>query len=317
MALPRPPGYLEARLSCRSVRLLPPPRLWRRLRRSPRRRPQRPHRRRRHRRLPPRRRHRQPRPHNPQREVRAPKAAVVRPRPSSARSPPPSAASPPRQSPIPTVRPRSRRLRARKVARAINRGRPTTRRAGSAPAPIARRARAPASERRSAAGIKRTVRRAPDPSAIIHCSRSLSRLTGAELPKPHRTFGRRRRHMGVGDFSAQCLNGRRQAMIFRLRGVALFEASVRGVPTTRKRQERPDHLVVVRHLRRFLNGRLDERGRRRRLHRQAQTCTLQIHCGLPSRVNSSQNSSSQNSMSVQNGHAASKWRAHSQIAHAF
>lgn len=37
-----------------------------------------------------------------------------------------------------------------------------------------------------------------------------------------RTFGRRRRHMGVGDFSAQYLNGRRQAMIFRLRGVALF-----------------------------------------------------------------------------------------------
>lgn len=37
-----------------------------------------------------------------------------------------------------------------------------------------------------------------------------------------RTFDCRRRHMGVGDFSAQHLNGRRQAMIFRLRGVALF-----------------------------------------------------------------------------------------------
>lgn len=31
--------------------------------------------------------------------------------------------------------------------------------------------------------------------------------------------------MYVGDFSAQCLNGRRQAMIFRLRGVALFQVS--------------------------------------------------------------------------------------------
>lgn len=44
----------------------------------------------------------------------------------------------------------------------------------------------------------------------------------AELAGNDRTFGCRRRHMGVGDFSAQYLNGRRQAMIFRLRGVALF-----------------------------------------------------------------------------------------------
>jgi len=30
--------------------------------------------------------------------------------------------------------------------------------------------------------------------------------------------------MSIGDFSAQCLNGRRQAKILRLRGVALFQA---------------------------------------------------------------------------------------------
>lgn len=54
--------------------------------------------------------------------------------------------------------------------------------------------------------------------------KKLSGLTAAELPKLRRTFGRPHRHNSVGDFSAQCLNGRRQAMIFRLRGVALFRA---------------------------------------------------------------------------------------------
>ena len=52
--------------------------------------------------------------------------------------------------------------------------------------------------------------------------KQLGPLAGMELPASHRTFGCRRRHMCVGDFSAQYLNGRRQAMIFRLRGVALF-----------------------------------------------------------------------------------------------
>ncbi|OKO73415.1 hypothetical protein [Bradyrhizobium sp. AS23.2] len=53
--------------------------------------------------------------------------------------------------------------------------------------------------------------------------KALERSGGAELSKLHRTFGCGHRHIGVGDFSAQCLNGRRQAMIFRLRGVALFQ----------------------------------------------------------------------------------------------
>ncbi|MGY3036134.1 hypothetical protein ACVIIV_005304 [Bradyrhizobium sp. USDA 4354] len=39
-------------------------------------------------------------------------------------------------------------------------------------------------------------------------------------------LGRRQRHICVGDFSAQCLNGRRQAIILRLRGVALFPAAL-------------------------------------------------------------------------------------------
>jgi hypothetical protein len=48
------------------------------------------------------------------------------------------------------------------------------------------------------------------------------------MTKVHRTFGRRQRHMDVGDFSAQYLNGRRQAMIFRLCGVALFPAQFKA-----------------------------------------------------------------------------------------
>lgn len=99
---------------------------------------------------------------------------------------------------------------------------------------------------------------------------------------------RRHRHMRVGDFSAQCLNGRRQAMILRLRGVALFRRhffrsgpSARGVPAGRKRHERPDCLVVVGGLRRLLGRCLCDRDRRCRSQRQAQTCTLQIHCGRP------------------------------------
>lgn len=105
-----------------------------------------------------------------------------------------------------------------------------------------------------------------------------------EFAKLLRTFGCRHRHIGIGDFSAQCLNGRRQAMIFRLSGVALFRGSVRRVPAERKRQERPRQMIVVGRLRRFRDGCLDcldARRRRHRAHRQAQTSTLHIHCGAP------------------------------------
>jgi hypothetical protein len=97
-----------------------------------------------------------------------------------------------------------------------------------------------------------------------------------------RTFERRDRHTSVGGFQRPMPNGRRQAMIFRLRGVALFEGSVRGVPAERKRQERPDQLIVVGGLPRLLLRRLREQRKRRRLQRQAQACTLQIHRGRPS-----------------------------------
>lgn len=53
-------------------------------------------------------------------------------------------------------------------------------------------------------------------------SRHCARRPAAEFAKLLRTFGCRHRPIGIGDFSAQCLNGRRQAMIFRLSGVALF-----------------------------------------------------------------------------------------------
>lgn len=52
--------------------------------------------------------------------------------------------------------------------------------------------------------------------------KALGRTIRTKLAGNDRTFGCRHRHIGVGDFSAQYLNGRRQAMIFRLRGVALF-----------------------------------------------------------------------------------------------
>lgn len=102
------------------------------------------------------------------------------------------------------------------------------------------------------------------------------------IRKTRRTFGRRGRHMSVGRFQRPMPNGRRQAMIFRLRGVALFQASIRCVPAEWKRQERPRQLIVVGGLPRLLLWRLCERRRRRRSQRQAQTCTLQIHCGRPS-----------------------------------
>jgi hypothetical protein len=76
-------------------------------------------------------------------------------------------------------------------------------------------------------------------------------------------------------------NGRRQAMIFRLRGVTLFQPSVRRVPAERKRQEWPGQLIVVGDLPRLLLRRLRGQSRRRRMQRQAQTCTLQIHRGGP------------------------------------
>ncbi|TWB04516.1 hypothetical protein FBZ96_102993 [Bradyrhizobium stylosanthis] len=87
------------------------------------------------------------------------------------------------------------------MVKAVRRGRPTTRKARSGPVPRARPPARPVSP--------------PPSSRTAH---------GAELPGIHRTFGCRHRQKGVGDFSAQCLNGRRQAMIFRLCGVALFQA---------------------------------------------------------------------------------------------
>lgn len=80
-----------------------------------------------------------------------------------------------------------------------------------------------------------------------------------------------------------------------------FPGLVRGVPADRKRYERPNRVVVVRSNRRFPGGFPDERREQRRAHRQAQTCTLQVHCGRLSRSNRFKNSdSSQTSTSVQN-----------------
>ena len=133
---------------------------------------------------------------------------------------------------------------------------------------------------------------------------------GAEIVKLCRTFRRRPRHIGVGGFQRPMPNGRRQAMIFRLRGVTLFQPSVRRVPAERKRHERPGQLIVVGDLPRLLLRRLRGQSRRRRSQRQAQTCTLQIHRGgpRPSIV-------FKNSRQPGNNRASSKRRAHSQIAH--
>lgn len=117
-----------------------------------------------------------------------------------------------------------------------------------------------ASERSCAAGTKArskvrsgpkgTAGRDGEPSALVLSAarflrdfyKKLSGLTGAKLPKLRRTFGRRLRHNSVGDFSAQYLNGRRQAMIFRLHGVALFRLSPRrtSLPETGS-AARPDN----------------------------------------------------------------------------
>lgn len=139
-------------------------------------------------------------------------------------------------------------------------------------------------------------------------SRRCAGRTDAEFAKLLRTFGCRHRHMSIGDFSAQCLNGRRQAMIFRLSGVALFRGSVRRVPAERKRQERPRQMIVVGRLRRFSDGCFDERRRRRRAHRQAQTSTLHIHCGPQSA------SHLKNGKSVRNCHAPKTVRSFSNCA---
>lgn len=58
----------------------------------------------------------------------------------------------------------------------------------------------------------------------------------AKFARHHRTFERRHRHIGVGDFSAQYLNGRRRARILRLRGVALF----RTARISSRRTSRPE-----------------------------------------------------------------------------
>lgn len=99
-------------------------------------------------------------------------------------------------------------------------------------------------------GLKGTAGRDGEPSALVLSAARLLRdfqkkfsgLTAAELPKLHRTFGCRLRHNSVGDFSAQYLNGRRQAMIFRLRGVALFRLSPRRTsPPETGSAARPDN----------------------------------------------------------------------------
>lgn len=145
---------------------------------------------RRHRpRRPPRRRRRRRR-HPRNRRVGAGDRAAAQPRPSSARSPSPSTASPPRRSPIPTA---PRRCRPRRVNRGISPDRPTTRKARFRP----------------------TARRRP---ALARClSKSDRNARGFVEPLAAAID-----IISVGDFSAQCLNGRRQAIIFRLRGVAFF-----------------------------------------------------------------------------------------------
>lgn len=182
---------------------------------------------------------------------------------------------------------------------ATRRDRPTTRRARWASMRRARRASEPARLRgmgQAAWRDRKCARTLPEalPEAlalVLHptpllrdFSRHYAGRTDAEFAKLLRTFGCRHRHMSIGDFSAQCLNGRRQAMIFRLSGVALFRGSVCRVPAERKRQERPRQMIVVGRLRRFRDGCLDcldARRRRHRAHRQAQTSTLHIHCGAP------------------------------------
>ena len=141
-------------------------------------------------------------------------------------------------------------------------------------------------------------------------SRDSRGLAHPSLPKIHRTFGRRRRHMSVGDFSAQCLNGRRQAMILRLRGVALCQGSVRGVPARRKRDQRPDRVIVVGRLRQLIGGWPGGRCRWGRNHRQTQIGTLKIHDHQP--VRSVLKLQSEFEIT---GRARRKRRAHSQIAH--
>jgi hypothetical protein len=168
------------------------------------------------------------------------------------------------------------------------RDRPTTRRA-SQPARLRGMGRRAYGDRKRARTLLEAL---PEALALVlHPTRLLRDFSrhcagrpDAEFAKLLRTFGCRHRHMSIGDFSAQCLNGRRQAMIFRLSGVALFRGSVRRVPAERKRQERPRQMIVVGRLRRFRDGCLDcldARRRRHRAHRQAQTSTLHIHCGAP------------------------------------
>ena len=98
--------------------------------------------------------------------------------------------------------------------------------------------------------------------------RGMAWLRATNSDRLPRTFRRQHRHIGIGDFSAQYLNGRRQAMILRLRGVAFWAASVRAAPAVGERHERPHHPVVIRCLdcrlgRRIVGGQLDDRERRR------------------------------------------------------
>ncbi|MET4328346.1 hypothetical protein ABIB80_004177 [Bradyrhizobium sp. i1.15.2] len=138
----------------------------------------------------------------------------------------------------------------------------------------------------------------------------LGRSGGAEIVKLCRTFCRRHARIGVGGFQRPMPNGRRQAMIFRLRGVTLFRPSVRRVPAERKRQERPGQLIVVGGLPRVLLRRLRGQSRRRRTQRQAHTCTLQIHRGGPRPL-----IVFKNLRQPGNNRTSSKRRAHSQITH--
>ena len=66
-----------------------------------------------------------------------------------------------------------------------------------------------------------------------------ARSSAGEITKPHRTFEADNRHIGIGDFSAQYLNGRRQATIFRLCGVALFSADKLAVHLSSTRTNPP------------------------------------------------------------------------------
>ena len=109
----------------------------------------------------------------------------------------------------------------------------------------------------------------------------LRKLTCAELAKLHRTFGRRDRHIGVGDFSAQCLTDAAKRGYSACAALRFFRPSARGVPARRKRDQRPDRMIVVGTFGRIILGSPADRCGGRRNYRQTKIGTLQIHDRRP------------------------------------